>query len=971
MNYSNGEELKLEGVLFVPNLKVNILSLGKLDDDGFTSNLGGGVLSIFDDRGNVFANVRKSRGSMYLIKLNIPEVCQITREEEGAVWLWHFRLCHQNFWKIDDMRRAEMVSGLPKIHFSEHLCKNCLAGKQIRRPFPKKSEFRASKKLQLIHGDIYGPIQPSTVGGRRYYFLLIDDFSRLMWVAFLKDKSDAFQHFKKFKNLAESESEENVKCFRTDIGGEFNSEEFIAYCDENGIKRHLTAPYSPQQNGVVERKNRTIMSCVRSTLKEKNLPLELWAEAVNTCVYVLNRSYTKSLENSTPYERWSERKPNIDHLRVFGSVVHVKTTKRVSKLEDRSNLMVFIGYELGTKAYRCLDPLSFKVTISGDVVFEEHQSWDFSQQGSQRIDFTLSSAIELVNSSENSAIYQNSDSASDLPSNDQGNQDPIHGEEEEEERSGRYRSIQSIYEDSREIDEEEVLFISSEEPTSYEAEIKEEIWRNAMKEEMESIDKNLTWVLIKPPVNCRPIGVKWIYKVKRNSTGEITRHKARPVAKGYSQKKGKDYDEVFSPVARAESIRILLALSAQFKWKVHHLDVKSAFLNGEIEEEIYVHQPVGFIKKGKEDYVLRLKKALYGLKQAPRAWNYKLDCILKSMGFIRSVGDQAVYILKNVQDKLLVGVSVDDLIITGSNTEGIEEFKTSMKTQFEMTDFGLLNSYLGIEVIQEETEIKMCQSSYALKVLDEFNMKECNPAKTPMEYRLRLNREGEGEEVDSTYYRKLIGCLRYLTLTRPDLIFPVSYLSRFMSKPYSNHLAAAKRLLRYIKGTSEYGLIYKRDEDSKLVGFCDSDYAGDQDDRMSTSGYIFLLGSKPIAWNCSKQKVVALSSCEAKYISSTSAVCQGIWISRFVHELIGQVVEKFDLYIDNKSAIEISRNPVYHGRTKHIEVRYHFIRNCVEENKVILKHVRTDDQLADLFTKPLGITKFIEFRRKIGLAKVK
>ena len=341
------------------------------------------------------------------------------------------------------------------------------------------------------------------------------------------------------------------------------------------------------------------------------------------------------------------------------------------------------------------------------------------------------------------------------------------------------------------------------------------------------------------------------------------------------------------------------------------------------------------------------------------------------MGFIRSVGDQAVYILKNVQDKLLVGVYVDYLIITGSNTEGIEGFKTSMKTQFEMTDFGLLNSYLGIEVIQKETEFKMCQSSYASKVLEEFNMEECNSAKTPMECRLRLKREGEGEEVESTYYRKLIGCLRYLTLTRPDILFSVSYLSRFMSKPYSNHLVAAKRILRYIKGTSDYGLIYKGNEVSKLVGFYDSDYAGDYDDRKSTSGYIFLLGSKPIAWNCSKQKVVALSSCEAEYISSTSAVCQGIWISRFMHELIGESIEKFDICIDNKSATEISRNPVYHGRTKHIEFRYLFIRNCVEENKVMLQYVRTDDQLADLFTKPLGITKFIKFREKIGLAKVK
>ena len=249
------------------------------------------------------------------------------------------------------------------------------------------------------------------------------------------------------------------------------------------------------------------------------------------------------------------------------------------------------------------------------------------------------------------------------------------------------------------------------------------------------------------------------------------------------------------------------------------------WLIGHIISIIYVHQLEGFIKKGKEDYVLRLKKALYRLKQAPRAWNYKLDFTLKSTSFIRSVSDQAMYTLKSKEDRLLVGVYVDDLIITGSNTEGIEEFKSSMKTKFEMTDCGFLDSYLGIEVIQKKIEIKMCQSIYALKILDEFNMKDCNPAKTPMECWLKLNREGEGVEVESTHFRKLIGCLRYLTLTRPDLIFLVSYLSWFMSKSYSNHMASAKRILRYIKGTSEYGLVYESEKEPRLMGYCDSDYA--------------------------------------------------------------------------------------------------------------------------------------------------
>ena len=288
LNYLDGEEIKIEGVLYVPSLRVNILSLGKLDEDGFASTLEGGVLSIFDKEGKQFARVRNTNGSMYLLNLSVSESCQISREEDLEVWLWHHRFCHQNFLTIDDMRRGEMVRGLPNISFSDRLCRNCVAGKQGRSAFPSASSFQATRRLELLYGDICGPITPSTIGNRRYYFLLVDDFTRIMWVFFLREKSEAFQHFKIVKNLAESESGEKLKCFRTDRGGEFNYVEFENFCDENGIKRQLTAPYSPQQNGVVERKNRTIMSCVRSMVKEKNLPLELWAEAVNTCVYVLN-----------------------------------------------------------------------------------------------------------------------------------------------------------------------------------------------------------------------------------------------------------------------------------------------------------------------------------------------------------------------------------------------------------------------------------------------------------------------------------------------------------------------------------------------------------------------------------------------------------------------------------------------------------------------------------------------------------
>ena len=273
---------------------------------------------------------------------------------------------------------------------------------------------------------------------------------------FLKEKSEAYHHFKVFKSLAESKCGEKFKCFRTDRGGEFNSEDFGNFCDMNGIKRHLTAPYSPQQNGVVERKNRTIISCIRSILKEKKFPLELWAEVVNTCVYVLNRSYTKSLKDETPYEKWSGRKPSVDHLRVFGSVVHVKTTRKVSKLEDRSTVMILIAYKRGTKAYRCLDPMNFKVTISRDVIFEESLSWDFSQRRGQCIDLTLTSTVDLVNSSEVSTDNQYSTMTSIIPSNEQRDQN----QSSEEDRPEKLRSLQEIHDETQAIAEDEACFFS-------------------------------------------------------------------------------------------------------------------------------------------------------------------------------------------------------------------------------------------------------------------------------------------------------------------------------------------------------------------------------------------------------------------------------------------------------------------------------------------------------------------------------
>ena len=387
---------------------------------------------------------------------------------------------------------------------------------------------------------------------------------------------------------------------------------------------------------MVERKNRTVVSMVRAMLKAKDLPRELWGEAVNTAVYILNRASSKALQGQTPYEKWTGRKPSVDHLRTFGCIAHVKDTrKHQGKLEDRCKLMIFIGYQLGSKAYKCLDLVNLKVVISRDIIFEEAERWTWSRQGENTTsltflpNFLFEQGIEdLVESSDEEEAVSLEVTSSNTT---------------EDMNTPRFRSLTDLYTETSPItQDEEALLISGDEPLSYTEAANEEVWIRAMREEMLAIDRNDTWELEIPPPNCRPIGLKWIFKLKKNPQGDIIKYKARLVVKGYSQRKGVDYDEIYALVVRFETIRLLIALAALKNWKIHHLDVKSAFLNGEINEVIYVKQPEGFLVKGKEGHVLRLKKALYGLKQAPRAWYFKLHSCLLSLGFIKSEFEQSL-----------------------------------------------------------------------------------------------------------------------------------------------------------------------------------------------------------------------------------------------------------------------------------------------------------------------------------------
>ena len=443
------------------------------------------------------------------------------------------------------------------------------------------------------------------------------------------------------------------------------------------------------------------------------------------------------------------------------------------------------------------------------------------------------------------------------------------------------------------------------------------------------------------------------------------------MAKGYAQRHGVDFDEVFAPVARIETVRVLLALAAQGGWQVHHMDVKSAFLNGDLSETVYVQQPLGFIV-GTGDKVLKLRKALYGLKQAPRAWNSKLDKELITLGFVRRKLDHAVYRRGGKSSFLIVGVYVDDLIISGPCVSDIIEFKTEMKEKFSMSDLGLLIYYLGIEVNQRAAGITICQSSYAAKILESAGMGNCNTCEVPMESRLKLSKLKDGEALNSTEYRSIIGSSRYLVNTRPDLAYAVGVVSRHMEAPGKEHWNAVKHILRYLKGTREYGCRYDKGADLKpmLIGYSDSDFAGDVEDRKSTTGVGYFLGTSLVTWASQKQRIVALSSCEAEYVAAAAAACQGIWLNRLVADMMGTKQPKVKLYMDNMAAIALSKNPVHHDRSKHIDTRYHFLRECIEDGKVEVEHVGTGEQLADIFTKALGRVKFVELRTALGVASV-
>ncbi|CAL8136475.1 unnamed protein product [Prunus armeniaca] len=573
-------------------------------------------------------------------------------------------------------------------------------------------------------------------------------------------------------------------------------------------------------------------------MTEKGIPVIFWAEAVSTTVYLQNRCFTTSVLSKTPFEAFTRRKPGIKHPKVFGCIcyTHVPSPLR-QKFDDKARKGVFMGYGSCEKGYRVYDLQSKKIMLSRSVIFNEDKAWNWKsdQEESIPIPFNLGgNEIETEFGEEQTETtqfdnggnsYSNTTVGVSVGNNSQAStpsSTPV-----------KLRTLEDIYARCH------MCII---EPENYQEAAGDLAWQEAMNAELEMIEKNNTWELVERPADKPVIGVKWVFKTKLNLDGTVKKHKARLVAKGYAQKPGIDYNETFAPIARLDTIRTLIALAAQKGWKLFQLDVKSTFLNGVLDEE------------------------------APRAWYSEIDAYLSMCKFKRSISEATLYTRSDNEGGLIiVSIYVDDIVCTGNSERMLAEFKREMMQRYEMSNLGLLHHFLGMGILQTDQGVFIHQSKYAKSLLVKFGLEDCKPVSIPLPTGERLKKVDGSDLADEGLYRKIVGSLLYLTATRPDLMYAASLLSGFMSSPTKNHMGVARRVLRYVQGTLNYGIEYVKDKSAILIGFCDANWAGSEDDSRSTSGYAFSFGSGAFSWASVKQNTVALSIAEAEYVSAAEA----------------------------------------------------------------------------------------------------
>ncbi|KAJ9547854.1 hypothetical protein OSB04_020397 [Centaurea solstitialis] len=1016
-------------VAYVEGLMHNLLSISQLCDKNHKVSFSKKKCKVKNRRKEVILNgVRHA--DIYIINMNTStdNFCFVSRASTDMNWLWHKRLSHLNFKTLNQLCINNLVIGLPDFRYTkESLCSACEKGKQTRASFKSKQISSISSPLQLLHMDLFGPVNVQSIGGKKYTLVIVDEYSRYTWVFFLRAKSDAPEEIILFVRKMERLNNLTVRSIRSDHGTEFKNSTLESFFEQKGISQNFSSVRTPQQNGVAERRNRTLIEAARSMLSEANIATQFWAEAVNTACYTQNRSLIVKRFRRTAYELFRNRKPSIEHLHIFGCVCYILNNKdNLGKFDSKSDDGIFLGYSSISKTYRVFNKRRQTIEETIHVKFDESgptfphpndnteiNQWadsffqvpeppiadpspqdlpdGFEDNPIPPTDITTPPLINATpisqitppepdqptNSEDFSQTTVSEPSPTNLlpdPSSNEASTsgqvyqppalrwtkdhpiDQVLGNPSSGVKTRRQAGNVCLY----------VNFISENEPKEIDDALRDPAWVSAMQEELAEFIRNNVWLLVPRPRKRTIIGSKWIFRNKLDEIGTIIRNKARLVAQGYRQEEGIDYDETFAPVARLEAIRLFLAFAAHMNFKVYHMDIKNAFLNGKLNEEVYVAQPPGFVDPKFPDHVYKLNKALYGLKQAPRAWYDTLSTFLLSKGFVRGKIDSTLFLKKYPKHILLVQIYVDDIIFGSTNPKLCEKFELLMKSEYKMSMMGELTFFLGLQIKQSEKGIFINQGKYVHEMLKKFDLTSCTPMKTPMAPPLSLDKDSKGKPVDVTLYRGMIGSLLYLTASRPDIMYSTCLCARYQAEPKESHLTAVKRIFRYLKGTPNMGLWYSKDSGFDLTAYSDSDFAGCKIDRKSTTGGCHLLGGKLVSWTCKKQNSVSTSTAEAEYVAAGICCAQVLWLRNQLQDYDIQL-SKIPIYCDNTSAIAIANNPVLHSKTKYIEVRYHFIRDHVMNGDIELHFVPTEYQLADLFTKPLDVTRFNMLLSELGI----
>ncbi|GJU10923.1 putative ribonuclease H-like domain-containing protein [Tanacetum coccineum] len=807
------------------------------------------------------------KNNMYSVDMKniIPKeilTCLVAKATLDESMLWHRRLGHINSKNINKLVKDNLVRGLPSKRFeNDQTCVACLKGKLMRK---------------------------------KYGLVVTDDFSRYTWVFFLASKDETNGILKNIITQIENLVDKKVKIIRCDNGTEFKNSVMNDFYAMKGIRREFSIVRTPQQNGVAKRRNRTLIEAARTALADSKLPTTFWAEAVNNACYVQNMVLVVKTHNKTPYELFIGRTPALSFMRRFGCHVTIlNTLDHLGKFDGKSDDGFFVGYSLNSKAFRVYNIRTKKVEENLHVRFLEDKPIIAGTNSND------SAGIEESVSTGHSRSYDEPQPSNDTEKKDdeiptaapETSHVDFFGDETELDtgnisttylvpstlntRIHKDHSLKNIIGDVQ----------SGEEPKKVIQALKDPRWIEAMQEELLQFKLQQVWTLVDLPYGKRAIRTKWVHRNKKDKRGIGIRNKARLVAQGYTQEEGIVYDKVFALVAMIEAIRLFLDYASFKDFVVYQMDVKSAFMYGKIDEEVYVCQPLGFEDPKFPNKFYKVEKALYGLHQAPRAWYETLSTYLLDNRFHRGHIDKTLFIKRVKGDILLVQVYVDDIIF-GSTTKEL--------------------------CIKFEKIMHKSQDKYMDEILKKFGFITVKTASTPMETSKPLLKDAEAEEVDVYLYRSMIGSLMYLTASRPDIMF--------VDSPFD------------------------------LEAYTDSNYAGASLDKKSTTGGFQFLRRRLISWQCKKQTIVAISTTEAEYVASASYCGHMLWIQNQMLDY-GYNFMYTKIFIDNESTICIVKNPVFHLRTKHIEIRHHFIRDSDEKKLIQMIKIHTDLNVTDLLIK--------------------